>query len=580
LIEPDESLRRTIPRALVLVALALGLSTFAWWAALAAYPHTQNGDGQQHFKMLEAARWSVLRYHEFPAWNAYECGGVPLWDNPQAFIGAPLALVALAIGTTRAIDLWYVAHSAAGFLSMWLLLRKDIVLTRVACFIGSVMWAFSGFHQQHYGAGHVPFVPFEYFPLALFLWRRAERDLRYAIGLGALVALMIYEGAVGPLPHLVVVLGLETLFRLWPLTRALAILRAAVVVLFVGFLMGASRFIPVMHQLHIHTRGLAVEVDHIRWTTFKQMFLARTFEGKVPGQEWGWHEYGSYLGPFLLALAALGVVTESVANVWLVVLLTASTLLMFGHFARWAPWNILSHVFPFKEMRVPSRFCCEVCLTLSAFTALAIDRLPKRLARVWGKVSPGRVRSALVLFALIGLGDMLNVGYVRFASVFTDKPSTPSAVARHLYLGGKKMPALIDQPAENRARKKCWDEWGFEKGAPLWEGDVPQVRPTDPSVATVTHSARTQSSFAFAIDAREPTRILLNSSYDSSWRASVGSTVDADKQLAVDVPAGQWQVRVHYWPYGLSVGLALSTVSTLSVIAFFVWDARRRARLL
>ena len=565
--------------AALVIALAFALSTFAWWTALAAFPHTQISDGQQYHKMLEAAKWTWLRYREFPGWNPYECGGLPLWDNPQAFVGAPLAWLTFAVGTTRTMEVWYVVHGALGFLSMWALLRGDLRLSRLACFVGSAMWAWNGFHQQHYGNGHSTFVPFEYFPLALFLWRRAERDIRYAVGLGMLVAWMMYEGAVYPLPHLVVLLAVESLTRAWPARRTLSMAKAGAVVLLVGFTLGASRFVPVMHQLRIHDRGLHVELDALKWDTFHDMFLVRDHaRGRVPGQEYRWHEYGVYLGPFLLVVSLLGLFAVSAEHVWLLVIFVFSFALMCGHFASWSPWHLLhAHVFPFKEMRVPSRFRAEVVMTLSAFAALAIDRLPTRLRTLRSAfVQPGHLRAGLALFAVLGLGDMLGVGLTRYPQMFNGKASTRLRVSPRIYLGGKELAAFIDQPQQNRGRIKCWDEWGFEEGAALWEGDVPQVRPSDPTVATVTGSRRTPNSFTFTVDATAPAHILFNSSYDDGWHSAEGTLVRDVHLLAMDVPAGHRSVRVFYRPYGLYAGLALTGVSLLGVLAFFVSDRRGR----
>ncbi len=578
---PDRQPMTGLARLAWLGALALALSTFAWWTMLASYPETQLGDGPQYFKMLESAKWTILRYHEFPGWNPYECGGLPLWDNPQAFIAAPLAWLTFIIGTGHTMEVWYVVHSALGFVSMWLLLREDLRLGRIACFIGSAMWAFNGFHQQHYGHGHFTFVPFEYFPLALFLWRRAEQDLRYAVGMGLLVAWMMYEGAVYPLPHLVVMLALETAFRVRSLARCAAITKAGVVVVAVGFLVCACRFIPVIHQLRIHHRTIAFDVDHITWTTLRQMFLAHEHDPSwVHGQRWEWHEYGAYIGPFLLVFALAGVFSAGLSYPWLLAILVFFFLMMLGEFATWAPWTVLHHyVFPFKEMRAASRFRLEVVLAFSAFAAIAIDELPRRVRRLRRfRVLPGHVRAGMVLLALLGVGDMLGVGLTRFPTKWAGRPSQPSTPSRHLYLGGSNLAAFIDRPQQNRGGTHCWDEWGFEKGAPFWVGDVPQVRAANPELASVSASRRTTNSFSFLVDAREPTRVLMNTSYDDGWHTTVGTVLRDNHLLAVDVPAGKYTVRVHYWPYGLTAGLIVSPVSILLVIGYYVWEARRRKR--
>src|SRR5438309_915432 len=83
--------------------------------------------------------------------------------------------------TTRAIELWYVVHTAIGFLCMWVFVRRELGLSRPASLVASAMWAFAGVHNQHLTGGHLVWVPYLYYPLALFFWRRAERDLRMAV---------------------------------------------------------------------------------------------------------------------------------------------------------------------------------------------------------------------------------------------------------------------------------------------------------------------------------------------------------------------------------------------------------------
>src|SRR5215472_9894 len=324
-----------------LVLVALALSVYGWWPAIDAYPSTQGGDGPQYHKMLEAARVSIRRYHELPLWNPYECGGLPLWDNPQAFVGAPLAWLTFVFGTTKTMEYWFVLHSALGFLAMWVFARDDVRLSRAASFVASSVWAFNGFHQQHYSGGHVTFVPFLYFPFALWLWRRAERDVRFAVGLGLLVAWMMYEGAVYPIPHLAILLAAESLTRAWPPRRLPLLLRAGAIAGLVAFTVAASRFLPVMDQLHTHTRQIGGEHEYLHWHTLKEMFLARTHARYAEEQDYVWPEWGAYLGPILLALAALGVLVEGLEHLWLFALLIFVFLLMGGHFSRFAPWHLL-----------------------------------------------------------------------------------------------------------------------------------------------------------------------------------------------------------------------------------------------
>jgi hypothetical protein len=569
---------RRAARLTALAALALLLSVVFWRPAFWAYPRTQWGDGQQAHKMLEAARVSVVRYHELPLWNPYECGGIPLWDNPVSFVGAPFAWLAVPFGTTSAILALYILHTTIGFMSMWLLARYDLRLSRVAAFVASATWAYCGFHQHHDAGGHITFTPFQYLPLALFLWRAAEKDLRYAVGLGALIADMMYEGAVYPIPHFALILGVETLTRVLPKERFLRIVKAAAVAGVFAFALGASRFLPVIDQLRHHTRALEAERDSIRWSTLKDMFLARTHPFRFARQKYHWNEYGAYLGPFLLFLGVLGVFTSGAGTEWLVLLLAVSASLMMGHLGRYAPWHLLKqHVFPFKEMRVPSRFVAEVSMFLAAFVGIAVDRVPRLLrARFPRSAWVGQLRAGMVAVALIGIGDMIGVGTSFIDEFgFHEAPETHPVPSNNLYLGGQGLASLINQPQQNRGRVQCWDEWAFNSGAPLWEGDVPQAQAVDDG-ATVLAVTRTQNTFVLDVDVTRQALVRLNTTYDRGFRTNAGTLVALKKQLALNLPPGRHHVLVKYWPSGLTAGFAVSGVSTALVIGFFVWDRRRR----
>ena len=564
-------------RAMGLGALALFLSAFAWWPMLAAYPSTQNGDGQYFHRIVEAARVSVVRFHEWPLWNPFECGGVPLWDNPQSIIASPLVWLAIPLGVTRAMEAWYVLHSAFGFVCMWLFARHDLKLSRAATFAAAAIWAFSGFHQHHDSGGHAAFVSFLYLPLSLLLWRRAAEDLRCALGLGLLLATMIYEGAVYPLPHLAVLLAAETLMRAWPKGRLLKIIRAGAVVGLVAVSVGAMRFLPVIDQLRTHARSMGPETDFLSWKTFKLIFLDRDHPRFVEGQSYVWTEYATYVGPLCLLLAFVGIVTCGFEYLWMLALLLLMGTLMFGHFAHYAPWAILKrHVFPFKEMRVPSRFRVEVSLFLSAFAGVGVDRL-SLAAKSWLK--PGwsdAARTAFLAVGLLAAGDVMSVGISTFPQFFTSPPETPVRASTRLYFGGPDLAPFLDEPRQNRGRLQCWDEWGFGAGAPLGEGDLPQARATEKG-AHVEVANRTANTFTLDVNVEKPSRILINSTYDRGWRSSAGTLVEQNHQLALDLQkTGRYRVHLVYWPRTLPLGIALTALGIAGIAGYAV--RRRRTR--
>lgn len=592
-------------RVLALGALATFFSVWAWSPAIAAYPRTQAGDGPFFHRIVEAARVSVTRFHELPLWNPFECGGVPLWDNPQSITAAPLLWLTLAlpIDVTRVMELWYVTHSVLGFVSMWLFARHELKLTRLATLAVSIVWTFAGFHHHHLGGGHTTFVGFLYLPLAFLLWRRAEEDLRMAVGVGLLFAWMIFEGAVYPLPHFVVALGAETLTRAWPPRRLARIARAAAVVGVVAVAVGAARFLPVLDQIRSHSRNLGAEGDSIAWKTFADMFTTRFHNSHMARrdyQQYVWGEYASYVGPAIVILALLGILATGIEYAWMLGLLLFLGALMLGHFAKFAPWTILkAHVFPFKEMRVPSRFAVEVTFFLVSFAGLAVDRFVpaaqralERFGRIGARAASSEATSrwlptlqtALVGLALVGAGDVLGLAVDFHSEWFNGGPVRPVEPSARLFIGGANQAAYLDQPRSNRGRLDCWEEWGVGPGAPLWEGDVPQARMRpgdgDASAGVVEVANRTQNTFTIDVNVLRPSVVLVNSTYDKGWRSSAGRVFELDKQLAVELPPGEHQLRLRYWPRTMTAGLVLTPIGLLASILYIARPDlyRRRKR--
>jgi hypothetical protein len=573
---------RVWPRV-ALFLLALALSLYGSSRALSAYPLTAAADGPYFHEMIEAVRASVVRYHELPLWNPYQCGGIPLWDNPQGLAASPVVWLLMPFfDTTRIGELWAVVHCTAGFLCMWVLARRELRMSVEAGLIASAAWAYAGAHMQDFNVGHLPSAPFLYFPLEIYLWRRAETNVRCAVGLGAMIALSVLEGALYPLTHLVVVLGAETLMRAWPPARWVSILRAAGVAAVAAFVFGASRILPLADQLLHHTRsGMAPDHDYLTWPTLKLMFLDRAHELATPGQQWEWHEYGAFLGPVILALAFVGIATMRLSHAWLLALLAWCFVLMLGPNGDLAPASILkAHVYPFTQMRVFVRFSRPLTLFLAAFAGLAVDRLSQLARRhlPWKRFASG-VHWGLVALAACGVWDIMHTGFFWeqhngfYLASAAAVPSSPN-----LYLERRESPQLasfIDQPRQNLGTVYCWEEWAFERGAPFWLGDKPQATARD-NRATVKAVVRTQNSFAVDLDATESARVLLNTAYDRGWRANVGTVVRDGGLLAVDVPAGHYHLVVRYWPSGLTLGFALSAGGFLGVLVYGIRDVRRR----
>ena len=83
-------------------------------------------DWNYFFQVYEAVRLSILRYGQFPWWNIWCCGGVPLFANPQVGLFSINGVMVLLFGTVLGLKLSLVAHMLFGFEGMRRLLRRYV----------------------------------------------------------------------------------------------------------------------------------------------------------------------------------------------------------------------------------------------------------------------------------------------------------------------------------------------------------------------------------------------------------------------------------------------------------------------
>jgi hypothetical protein len=568
--------------AAFLVAFALALTVWAWWPMFLQYPNTATLDGRAFHHLIASGKASILAYHELPLWNPFDCRGIPLWDHPENITASPILLLLAGLDTTKTLIAWHVFHAAVGFVGMWLLARRDIKLSQTGALLASVLWTCAAGHTTQYAGAHEALISFYNVPLLFFLWRRAETDLRYAVGTGLALAWMVYDGATYPLPYTVVVLCLETLLRFSSPRRTLRIILAGAIVGVVGFTVGASRLLPLMAQLAGNTRNFdgTPDGDHITIAMLRDMYTLRSagYLTRLDGQQYVFGEYLTYIGWSGVLLAFVGLAATASELWWLVALGIMTATLMLGHFASWAPWTLLQgHVFPFKSMRVAARFRLIFMMPISLWIALATDRVPaifrrydKRLGTILGAVMIG--------CAFLVAGDAAGLGQELIAPRFSGPPETRVARSTRFYYGGPGLtPDTINQPQQNRAYLGCRMSWAYHAEAPLWTGDVPQAKALDETAATIEVGNRTANTFTVDLDVKRPTRILLNSAFAPGWQTDVGTVVEHEHLLAVDVSAtGRYRMKLRYWPQRLTLGLVLSAISLAASLFFILRRPRRK----
>lgn len=190
-----------------------GLAVLALWC----YPYFQFretiewGDFSFFAQAYEAMRISILDYGQFPWWNPWMSGGVPLYANPQIGVFSIQTPFVLIFGSVIGLKLAVAFYTFAGYASMYLLLRKYFKVDAGVSILVGLIWVMSSFFVAHLPS-HFTFVWYMLIPLYVYL-ALTLKDWRGGLLLGVAMAVMALSAVHNPFFHIGLVVGLILLVR-------------------------------------------------------------------------------------------------------------------------------------------------------------------------------------------------------------------------------------------------------------------------------------------------------------------------------------------------------------------------------
>lgn len=334
---------------------------------------------------------SLRDYHQFPFWNPYACGGFSAWGSIQGdtVVVSPFLPFYLFLPLVWALRVEVVGVALLAAVGTWLLagrFTRSAAARAFACivFVTNGRWAMQA------ATGHTWHLYYALTPWVFFFFDRAVANVdriawKDTFACAVFVALMVYMGAIYPLPQTGLLVAIYAL--------ALAVSRRSVRPLAVGAVVGAvgaglaaPKLLSVWENISRWPR-LTESTEFIDLRAFVELLVDHDQDighPSAPVAQWGWHEYGMYIGWWALIAIALGMVVarseRARAMKWVVV---AAVALGFGNFHPDSPWAKL-HQYPlFSSQHVPSRWLYPATL---AGALVAIAAAEQWLSRVrWGR---------------------------------------------------------------------------------------------------------------------------------------------------------------------------------------------------
>jgi hypothetical protein len=535
---------------------------------------------------------SILEYHELPAWNPYACGGFPGWGYVESgtIVVSPWLPFYLLGDMRVALRVEVLGMAILGAWGTYLAAGR-FTESRGARALVVALFAVNGRWALQAASGHTWHLAYAIMPWALWAFERARSDegrARDVVGLGALLAMLVYAGGIYPLPHTVLLLGL------WAAAVAL-IERSARPILVLGLGgvlslgLAAPKLLPMLSTFSRAPR-LIESTESLSLGAFVTLLTSRDqafYDRPADVDPYGWHEWGMYVswaGLAFLALAVLLVPGRREAALKVIGVLFV--ILGFGAFHESAPWSLLhAHVPVFRSQHVPSRFLYPAVLILGLCAASGIGRLVMRWSRQHAWADAVLAAAALFLafdIASVAKKPMKDAMWMVApddipqdrAFAFEKKPPfhyRKRDWAGPMYLAMLGNTGVLDcygtPPFEERGAISRKDR--RYRGEAFVEGEEGKAKV----------AAWTPSSARIELEGTPSEgRLVYNMNFDPGWRAEVDGVPtavdDRGHRVTVALPAGAKVVALTYVPPGLRLGLAIF-VATLAAIGGYVLLRRR-----
>jgi len=156
-----------VRKLLYVVAASLPVIIYVFKFSLLYRNGIFRGEDWDYFaQTYQAARQTILYYHQFPWWNAWSLGGVPLFANPQFGLFSFPMLLVLLFGTIPGLHISIFLYFILGFWGMYLLLQRLGSGSKIISVLLAYIWIFSSFNVYHLAGGHFTFAVYLLSPWA------------------------------------------------------------------------------------------------------------------------------------------------------------------------------------------------------------------------------------------------------------------------------------------------------------------------------------------------------------------------------------------------------------------------------
>lgn len=547
---------------------------------------------------------ALLQYGQLPLWNPYACGGYSEWGNVQGATNlvSPFLPFYLLLDLPHALRVELVGTTLLAAGGTWLLageFTRSVAARTFACLVFVV----NGRFALQAATGHLWHLQYCYLPWVLWGFERLLRDerprLRYLCCAAGAFAALVYSGGIYPLPHSALLLTVYAAARAASERTWRPVLALVAVA---GFAIGLSA--PKLFSIALDFNERPRLVPSTEAINGQILWQALVAPGQTPGSrpvpipQWGWHEYGMYIGwPAALLIVIGALWWEPPRALSLKVAGIVALALGFGAFHELSPWSLLHQVSLFRSQHVPTRWLYPAMLLFGVAAAAGLGSLLSRVP--WRRNAELLCLAGCLLLAI----DMGREASIPMQRAFWMQPRNIAParafeqverVPRQLqYQRRDYAPEAVPAVLAGIGVLQCT----MHANLNIWAPKAADGRPIgmgargsdgkqysgEAYTESGTGTARITSFSPNRVEvevrgARVGERLILNQNFDPGWSAAGRAAVPYRNAIATPLSASTARVTFSFWPRGLTLGL-VTLLLTLSGLGALYWRRARAATL-
>jgi hypothetical protein len=550
----------------------LGPGVSRWLSAGPVFSHLTrfpaNGDWDETIALRWVPYQTITHFREFPFWNPYKCGGMPMLGNPENMLATPFLLVDLAMGLVAGVYLQIILHIALGFAGAYVLARVLKMGAIPGLVLASVFLSCSWPYLQLAMGNLQISLPIAYWPwiLALFFIGIDRRKIApLAVG-GMMLALTATEGNY-TFVYAGILVGVVSLTMALMRLTIRPLIAAGVVAVF-GVTIGATKLLPVAEFLALFPRAPGLACMNPAVSMIPTFLFSRNQDlyREIPNT--GLYAcYSAYVSPTFALLAVMGLLSGRLKTLpWLVAAIVC-LLLGLGDYGPYSAFALLQRLPLCSNIGFPTRFLYPCVFAVGVLAAYGADFVCRNAGR-WG---PRAVCALLV----IGLADAWLVGPPNLRYLYHDPAPEvmyPYPLFRQFWSDNTQV--MTQYNLANLGAVNCYGTANISSNVigynqANYSGEYYVVGP-----GTVSEIEWTPDQLSYRVSAEAPAELVVNQNYYPGWRVVHGSG-DLESRgglLAVRLPAGSQEVTLRFRPRHLAVSITLTLLGVIATILLWKND--------